>query len=130
MKNSGKLSALLIILTGMSGGVFAQEGMSKDQEVITSDMDVENDEVGASQEDMVEDQDPKILKTRIDMGEVPLLVQEALEKSEYDAAEVTEVYRLEQSQGTLYEFVIEENDTKWVIHYDESGNYVAKKEVG
>ncbi len=139
MKNSRKIVASLIMSVAMSGAVLAQDGISKDQEVVSaeqavvaSDVTVQDDQVLATQQEAVArtDQDPNASKTPIEMEEVPTVVQNALNESDYEADDVTEVYKVQQSQNTLYEFVIENDGVKWAVHFDERGNYVAKKQVG
>lgn len=148
MKNSRKIAASVLMSLAMSGAVFAQDGLSADKEmeatqseaVIASDVNAptiaeemisdEAQVLAVENTEAAEAQDPAISKMPIEMEEVPTVVQEALEDSDYNADEVTEVYKVKQTTRTLYEFVIQNDGLKWAVHFDESGNYVAKKEVG
>ncbi len=68
-------------------------------------------------------------KEKITMADVPEVVQNALAESEYEAGNVSEVYKLVLSDILHYEFVIEIDGTKWAIYYDSSGQYAGKKEA-
>ncbi|RJE71510.1 hypothetical protein BGP76_05275 [Reichenbachiella sp. MSK19-1] len=66
-------------------------------------------------------------KTAIAMEEVPAEVQDGLQETNIQTAEVEEVYKLDLTDETLYEFVVTSEGVKWAIQFDTEGNYVNKK---
>ncbi|PIB36961.1 hypothetical protein BFP72_16895 [Reichenbachiella sp. 5M10] len=65
-------------------------------------------------------------KKAIAMEEVPVEVQEGLEDTNIQTAQVEEVYQVEATDEVLYEFVVTIQDVKWAIQFDDQGNYVNK----
>ncbi len=124
MKHSGKILMSIVTLFVLSGVVHAQESFSSDSTKTAA--------LKSNNTMMKESQDSEVTRSTIKLEEVPLAIRDGLTDNGYEFNEVYKVYKaiIEKPRSTIYEFMIEKEGAKWVVYFDERGNYISKKEVG
>ena len=115
------MAAIIAVLT-LSGAAHAQESFSSD----TTKTEVTQSKNAVA----IASQDSETSRGTIKLGEVPLAIRDGLTENGYEFNEVNKVYRIQKTRSTIYEFMIEKEGVKWLVYFDERGNYISKREVG
>lgn len=69
--------------------------------------------------------DPKVIK----FEEAPVAVQNAFKAEKYTAEDVVEVHEVKEGTTKSYKIIIEKDNQKWALKFDEKGTLLEKKEA-
>lgn len=69
--------------------------------------------------------DPKVIK----FEEAPVAVQNAFKAEKYTAEDVVEVHEVTEGTTKNYKIIINKDNQKWALKFDEKGTLLEKKEA-
>ncbi len=76
-------------------------------------------------ETKIEQKNPKKIK----FEETPEAVQEAFDYSKYEKESIKEVHEVSEGMNTYYKIIVNVDNKKWALKYDEEGNLLETKEA-
>ncbi len=68
-------------------------------------------------------------RVKITLEEIPEIVQESFENSDFKNFTILETHKLVNTDGTFFEYTINMSGHKWAIYFNSEGEYISKKEV-